>query len=63
MLTVSPSGSTPLLGTVIVSGSPAVTEVVKDRATGARLGRAWVGSGVIETDTRPVWARSGSPSG
>ena len=29
---MSPSGSTPLVGTVMVSGSPAVTDVVKERA-------------------------------
>ena len=34
----------------------------EDRATGARWDAPGWG-GVIETDTRPVWARSGSPIG
>ena len=42
-MTLSPSGSTPEDGTVMVSGSPAVTLVEKLRATGGWLGVAWVG--------------------
>ena len=60
--TLSPSASTPKVGTVIVMGSPAVTVAEKLRATGAWFGRCVVGSGVTATRTRAVWARSFIPS-
>ena len=41
--TLSPSGSTPKVGTVMVSGSPAVTVAEKLRATGDWLTRCAVG--------------------
>ncbi len=60
--TLSPSGSTPKVGTVIVSGSPAVTVAEKLRATGDWFTRCADGSGTTATRTRAVWARSFIPS-
>ena len=62
-VTLSPSGSTPEVGTVIVSGSPATTLAEKLRARGAWFCWAGVGSGLMVTVTRPVWARSRIPMG
>ena len=60
----SPSGSTPLVGTVIDSVSPAVTLAEKQRAVGGWSG-FFVGSGngMTVTVTRPVTERGRSPSG
>ena len=62
IVTVSPSGSTPVDGMVSVTDSPAVTEPEKLRAIGAWLGVARVGRGLTVTVRRPVLARSGAPS-
>ena len=62
-VTLSPSGSTPEDGTVMVSGSPAVTLVEKLRATGGWLGVPAVGSGMTVMVIRPVVAFCRSPIG
>ena len=53
----------PLVGTVTVMVSPAVTLAVKLRAVGGWFGVVGVGSGLTVTVIRPVTARSGLPSG
>ncbi len=60
----SPSGSTPLVGTVMARVSPAVTLAEKLRADGGWLGYFTAsGSGLMVTLMRPVTARARRPSG
>ncbi len=63
-VTESPSGSTPKVGMVMVSGSPEVTDAENERAAGGWFGMVSVGSGLTVTVARPVWALAAScPSG
>ena len=62
-VTLSPSGSTPDVGTVIVSGSPATTLAEKLRAVGAWFGLVGPGGGVTVTVTRADCSLPLSPMG